>query len=212
MQKVSGMAAVASAALLFVAFSQNKDQRQLDYSDLKVSQIAGKKLFGLKDCTKCHTLSGKADGELTPVADKRSDDWFAEHVEKESKVVLQETKSARRKKRVLQDEIAALESFLFQTTAQKKKEIAGMPENVFQGAYLVYQNNCLNCHTIAGEGKKEVAPDLTHIADEHGDKSWLIKNLKNPQQFASESPMPKFDNLPEESLSNIADYLLTLKK
>lgn len=210
MQKALGVAAVGFVTFFLLALTQNKDQQGLSYSNLKVSQIAGKNLFGLKDCTGCHTLADKADGKLTPVTNRRSGEWFVQHVEEKSEVVLQETKSARRKKRVLRDEITALENFLFRTSAMEKKEIADMRENVFQGAYLVYQNNCLNCHKIAGEGK-EVAPDLTHVAEKHT-KEWFVKNLQNPQQFAPESPMPKFDSLPAESLYNIADYLQTLKK
>ena len=194
----------------FLAISSRHQEKKLDTSNLRVTQIAGKKLFQLKSCVDCHTLARKTEGKLTPVANKRDDAWFSEHVAKESPLVLQAAKSKRRQKRVLKKEVAALDDFLYQSKPEEKKQIAGLTEDVFGGAYLVYQNSCINCHSIAGAGK-EIAPDLTHIAKEHGDKEWLIKNLINPQQFAPESLMPKFDKLPEEDLGKIAEYLLTLE-
>ncbi|MFQ5772732.1 MAG: cbb3-type cytochrome c oxidase subunit II, partial [bacterium] len=77
-------------------------------------------------------------------------------------------------------------------------------------AYLVYQNNCLNCHSIAGVGK-DVAPDLSQVAKRHGDKEWIVEHFMNPQQFSPESIMPRFNRLPKESLEKMAEYLLTLK-
>jgi cbb3-type cytochrome oxidase cytochrome c subunit len=56
---------------------------------------------------------------------------------------------------------------------------------------------------------KEVGPNLTQVGKKHK-KDWLIENFKNPQQFAPESVMPKFDYLPKEDLEKLADYLLTL--
>lgn len=194
----------------FLAISPRHQEKKLDNSNLRVTQIAGKKLFDLKNCVDCHTLAQKAEGKLTPVANKRDDAWFSEHVAKESPIVLQNAKSKRRQKRVLKKEVAALDDFLYQSKPGENKQIAGLTEDIFDGAYLVYQNNCINCHSIAGAGK-EIAPDLTHVAKEHGDKEWLIKNLINPQQFAPESLMPKFDKLPEEDLEKIAEYLLTLE-
>lgn len=74
----------------------------------------------------------------------------------------------------------------------------------------MYKEKCVNCHMIAGVGK-ESAPDLSVVADKHGDKQWLIGNLKDPQKNAPDSMMPKYDTLSDEELNIIADYLLTLR-
>jgi cbb3-type cytochrome oxidase cytochrome c subunit len=179
-------------------------------SNLRPTQVAGRHLLDLKECTDCHTLGPKADDKLTPMTNKRSDEWFAGHVDEESTVVLREETSERRRRRVLQDEIIALNDFLFDSSAEEKKQIEAMQENIFAGAYLFYQNNCLNCHIVAGAGK-EIGPTLTEVGDKR-DHSWFIKNLNNPQQFAPESVMPRFDTLPLPSLEKMADYLTTLKK
>ncbi|MCG8605376.1 cytochrome c [bacterium] len=196
-------------AFLCLALTQSGQEKPLSYSNLTPAQIAGKHLFTLKKCADCHTLGAEADGKLTPVTNKRDDDWFAAHMEKESPIVLREEKSKRRQKRVLRTEITALDEFLYASKDDAKKQIDGMPENIFEGGYLVFQQTCLNCHAVAGFGK-EVAPDLTSIGKKH-DKKWFVANLKNPQQFAPESLMPKFDFLSEEQLGKIADYLGSLK-
>lgn len=210
MRRMSFILVLAITGALVVAISK-QDSKVPTYGDLALTQIAGKKLFALKNCSDCHTLGSEPEGERTPVTDKRDNAWFTEHVTKETPVVLREAKSKRRERRILSAEIEALDAYLYQSTEEEKKRVNSMQENIFEGAYLAYQNNCLNCHTIAGAGK-DVGPDLTYIADEHGDKEWLIQNLVDPQQFAPESPMPKFDELPKEDLEKIAEYLLTLKK
>ena len=167
-------------------------------------------MYDLKNCAECHTLGDKAVDKLTPVTNKRTDEWFKEHVVAESKIVLRNAKSKRTQKRVLKKEIAAIDDFLYQSKAVARTQIVALPEHIQQGAYLAYQNNCIGCHAIAGAGK-EIGTDLTYVADKR-DKEWLIANLKDPQQFSPESPMPKFDKLPEEDLTKIADYLRTLSK
>ncbi len=210
MKRFASLLLIGSLLVVGLIAANKTQKKDSATSNLRVTQIAGKTLFQLKNCVDCHTLAQKAAGKLTPVTNKRDDSWFSAHVAKESSIVLQEAKSKRRQKRVLQKEIVALDDFLYQSKPAEKKQIAGLSEDVLDGAYLVYQNNCINCHSIAGAGK-EVAPDLTHIAKEHGDKEWLIKNLINPQQFAPESLMPKFDKLPKEDLERMAEYLLTLE-
>lgn len=209
MQRKVDFVLVGLLSLLFLALYQESQKKQLNNSNLRVTQIAGEKLFELKKCADCHILGeNAAEGKLTPVTNKRDDAWFKTHVETESPIVLRQAKSARKKKRVLKAEITALDDYLFQTKPKEKQQIDELPENIFDGAYLVYQNNCVNCHSIAGAGK-EIAPDLTHVGTEH-DKEWFIQNLINPQQFSPESLMPKFDKLPSEDLDSIANYLRTL--
>ncbi|MFQ5650557.1 MAG: cytochrome c [bacterium] len=203
--------ALTTSMLMFLAV-QKSDQKIVKTSTLRMSQIAGHELFVLKKCNECHTLANKAEGELTPLGSKGEDDWFKQHVSEESEIVLGEAKSKRKKRRILKREITALTDFLFDAKAAEKKQVLALPENIRQGAYLGYQNNCLGCHKIAGTGK-EVGPDLTYVADKKSGREWFIKNLENPQQFSPESPMPAFEGkLSEEVIGLIADYVLTLRK
>ncbi|MFQ5709407.1 MAG: c-type cytochrome [bacterium] len=210
MQEKLALASIGVLCLLLLAAGQDAKKKAVSNSNLRVPQIAGKELFTLKKCVECHTLTDTTDGKFTPVTSKRDDDWFAEHVKSNSAIVLRQEQSKRKQRRVFRAEIAALADYLFNSKPEEKAQIDAMPENVFQGAYLVYQKPCLKCHTIADMGK-DVGPNLTHVAKKHNDKSWLIKHFQNPQQFNADSIMPKFDRLPKEQLEKMADYLLTLK-
>lgn len=208
MRNRAALLGILSVGLLAVAFTQS-EKRAVSNSNLTVPQIAGKNLFTLKKCLDCHTLGDKAEGKLTPVTNKRNDDFFSEHVKKESPLVLREEKSKRRQKRVLKAEIVALDEFLYNTKPAARKQIDEMTESSFEGAYFVYQNNCMNCHKIAEYGK-DVGPDLSKVGGEH-DKKWLVANLQDPKQFAEDTVMPKFDFLPKETQEAIAEYLSSLK-
>lgn len=210
MKKLAALFFSGCLIAMVSAFGQDGKQKSLSHSNLRVTQIAGRHLLDLKECTDCHTLGSQAEDKLTPMTNKRTAEWFASHVEENSTIVLRQETTDRKRKRVLQDEILALDDFLYQSKPEERKQIGEMAENVFEGAYLVYQNNCLNCHVVAGEGK-DIGPDLTQVGSKR-DKAWFIANLKNPQQFAAESVMPKFDTLPAETLEKMADYLSALKK
>ncbi len=203
---VIGLAGLVSMAI----YLQSKET--LKTSNLKLTQIAGHELFSQKKCSGCHTLGNEAEGKLTPVSEKHDNDWLTEHVSSETEIVLDDAKSAGKRRRILKKEVVALEDFLFQSTAPEKQQVISLPVAVRQGAFLAYQNNCTNCHAIAGDGK-EIGPDLTYIADRKDKRAWHIKNLKNPQQFADDSPMPAFEGkLTENEIGKIVDYLLTLRK
>lgn len=55
--------------------------------------------------------------------------------------------------------------------------------DVIAGQGVWHQNNCINCHTLLGEGAY-FAPDLTKITQHRGE-AYLTAFLKNPQQFYS---------------------------
>jgi mono/diheme cytochrome c family protein len=180
-------------------------------SHLLLTQIAGKNLFLQKKCNDCHVLTDEAQGKQTPVLNKRNDSWFEEHVKTESEIVIDEASSDRKKRKLLAKEIEALSDFLFKSK-DDRAEIIGLPEDVTIGAYYAYQNSCLGCHMVAGQGK-ERAPELTFVADKKTNKQWHIENLKNPQQFAPDSPMPAFEGkLSDKIIGQMAEYLLSLKK
>gem|GEM_PF-1424423 len=212
MMRKSNLVWIGFFSLVCLAAYLRGENESAKTSDLRLSQMAGPELFSKKNCTGCHTLSKEADGKLTPVPKKREDDWFTQHVSENSELVIASDKSAGKKRRILRKEVAALSGFLFDSSDKQKTRILGLRAEIREGSYLAYQNNCTNCHKIAGEGK-EIGPDLSFVADRRSEKSWLIKNLKNPQQFAEDSPMPAFEGkIPEQQLAKIADYRLTLRK
>ncbi|RMD94595.1 MAG: cytochrome c [Calditrichaeota bacterium] len=196
-----------------MGFAQDKHEEKKDkivsYGHIALQKIAGKKLYFLKKCNDCHTLAAAAEGKRTPIKKMREPEWFDAHLKEKSEIVLRQEKNRRKRRRVFREEKQALQAFLFAATPEERKQIDAMPENVFAGAYLAYQNRCLRCHSIAGVGK-DIGPDLSKVGNKHT-KEWFIKNFINPKQFAPDTQMPSFADLPRADLEKIADYLLTLK-
>ena len=61
---------------------------------------------------------------------------------------------------------------------------AAIDPAVIAGKDVWHRNNCVNCHTLLGEGAY-YAPDLTQIASQRG-AGYLREFLKNPSRFYSE--------------------------
>lgn len=197
---------ILSLAIVSWAFRQDKSAGN---SNISVAKIAGKQLFFGKNCDECHAPGDKADGDKTPVKSTREQDWFAEHVAEYSEIILRQERSKRRQRRTAREEAVMLMAYLEEASPDEKKQIKAMPEDVFKGAYLFAQHKCLNCHAVAGYGK-DVGPDLTKVGNEHN-REWFVKNMIDPKQFAPDTEMPSFGDLPKETLDQIAAYLSTLK-
>jgi nitric oxide reductase subunit C len=79
---------------------------------------------------------------------------------------------------------------------------------VVAGKDVWHKNNCINCHTLFGEGAY-YAPDLTKIAKLRGDQ-YLTAYMKDPSQFYDEKRhrrlMPKQD-LSDADISNLIAFL-----
>jgi nitric oxide reductase subunit C len=71
-------------------------------------------------------------------------------------------------------------------------------DDVIAGKHVWHRSNCINCHTLFGEGAY-YAPDLTKITQQRGD-AYLTAFLRNPSQFYSEEvhrrlmPNPNLDD------------------
>lgn len=79
---------------------------------------------------------------------------------------------------------------------------------VIAGKDVWHKFNCVNCHTLFGEGAY-YAPDLTKIAKLRGD-AYLQAYMRNPAQFYDEQRhrrlMPK-QNLSDEEIRNLVSFL-----
>lgn len=76
------------------------------------------------------------------------------------------------------------------------------------GMDVWHYNNCVNCHTLFGEGAY-YAPDLTKIT-EHRSDAYLIAYMKDPSRFYDEQVhrrlMPKQD-LSDADIANLVAFL-----
>jgi nitric oxide reductase subunit C len=79
---------------------------------------------------------------------------------------------------------------------------------VIQGKHVWHRKNCINCHTLLGEGAY-YAPDLTKITVQRGD-AYLRQFLKNPARFYSEERhrrvMPNL-NLSDQEITELIAFL-----
>jgi nitric oxide reductase subunit C len=81
-------------------------------------------------------------------------------------------------------------------------------EEVIAGKHVWHRKNCINCHTLLGEGAY-YAPDLTKIAQQRGD-AYLRQFLQDPSRYYSEErhgrimPNPR---LSEEDITGVIAFL-----
>ena len=79
---------------------------------------------------------------------------------------------------------------------------------VLRGKDVWHDNNCINCHTLFGEGAY-YAPDLTKITKLRGD-AYLQAYMKNPADFYDEDThrrlMPRQD-LTDEDITDLISFL-----
>lgn len=79
---------------------------------------------------------------------------------------------------------------------------------VIAGKDVWHKNNCINCHTLFGEGAY-YAPDLTKIAQHRGE-AYLKAYMRDPSRFYDENRhrrlMPKQD-LSEQDIGNLIAFL-----
>lgn len=81
-------------------------------------------------------------------------------------------------------------------------------EEVIEGKHVWHRSNCINCHTLFGEGAY-YAPDLTKITKQRGE-AFLMAFLRDPSQFYSEEThrrlMPN-PNLDDEEIRHVIAFL-----
>jgi nitric oxide reductase subunit C len=91
--------------------------------------------------------------------------------------------------------------------AELTNEDALTPQ-VVAGKHVWHRKNCINCHTLLGEGAY-YAPDLTKIAQQRGD-AYLRQFLQDPSRFYSEERhgrlMPN-PGLNGEEIGNLIAFL-----
>ncbi len=79
---------------------------------------------------------------------------------------------------------------------------------VIEGKHVWHRMNCINCHTLMGEGAY-YAPDLTQITKQRG-SAYLTAFLKDPSKFYSEEKnrrlMPTL-NLSDQEIADVIAFL-----
>lgn len=180
---------------------------------------AGKMAWHKYDCIGCHTILGNGSyfaPDMTKVAEKKPKDYLKKFL-MDPKAV--NPKASMPKLGISSEEADKLITFLewmskVDTNDWPPKPIlataAGVGSRELSAGQKIYQSQgCSGCHMINGIGGT-TAPDLTH-AGSRRERAWLIGHFKNPTAFVPNSAMPGYGHLTEKELTDLTDYMLTLK-
>ncbi len=83
-----------------------------------------------------------------------------------------------------------------------------LSDQVVAGKHVWHRKNCINCHTLLGEGAY-FAPDLTKITQLRGE-AYLRQFLKDPSRFYSEEQHGRLMPNPNLSDQDIGDVIAFL--
>ncbi len=103
---------------------------------------------------------------------------------------------------------AALGYLTYDSTAQLEQRTIPLTDEVVNGKQVWQDNNCINCHTILGNGAY-FAPDLTKIAVKR-DPEWLTRFFKSPGDLWPGTVMSKI-RLNGEDAENLTAFLTWVK-
>lgn len=176
----------------------------------------GKKLWHKYDCIGCHTILGNGSyyaPDLTKITANKPAGYLEKFLVHPRKVKPQ---GAMPELGITPDEAKKIVAFLdwtskVDTNGWPPKPVLAtyrMPQTEGASAYQKY--NCSACHMIAGVGGTS-GPDLTHVASRRPDPEWHKKHLRNPQSVVPDSAMPPFEQIGDEELNQLVNYLMTLK-
>lgn len=85
--------------------------------------------------------------------------------------------------------------------------MTGRPE---VGKELFKKQECLNCHSIRGQGGSQ-GPDLAQVGIRRS-KEWLTNFVYDPSELFPESPMPRPEWKSEQEVADVVAFLLSLKR
>jgi nitric oxide reductase subunit C len=180
---------------------------------------AGKKVWHKYDCIGCHTILGNGSyfaPDMTKVIERKPKAYLKKFLMDPKSVKANATMP---KLGISSEEADSLIAFLewiskVDTNGWPPKpllaSVVGAGIKILTEGQKVFQSQgCINCHIINGVGGTS-GPELTKIGAKR-DKNWLYEFIKNPSSKNPNSAMPAFDNLKEEELNQLVEYLSSLK-
>jgi ubiquinol-cytochrome c reductase cytochrome b subunit len=167
------------------------------------SEVGG--LYVLKQqCFECHSLTELGDRPNLQMLAKSEfptgKNWFENHFQ-------QHGKQAQFNDR----EIEELTSVLRIAASDRTDLLVAIPRKARFGGHFFYNNSCINCHTIDGQGGKHAevpSPDLTLRLLRT--KEWHMKHIHDAQSVVRNSKMPPFFHFEPYEYEALAEYILYL--
>jgi cytochrome c oxidase subunit 2 len=112
--------------------------------------------------------------------------------------------------------VEALEADAFASWIEARRELQHQPPSGDAGR--VFAERCGQCHRVTGVSEGNRAPDLSDLATRPtlgagviaNDADGLRRWLSDHQSLKHGNAMPRHDDIPEETLGQLADWLETL--
>jgi mono/diheme cytochrome c family protein len=79
-----------------------------------------------------------------------------------------------------------------------------------EGKMLFESLGCMGCHTVNGQGGN-VGPDLSNEGNSGRLDQWLATQIRHPRDNDPQTVMPAYDNLTGPQVTDLVDYLRSLK-
>lgn len=179
---------------------------------------AGKKVWHKYDCIGCHTIFGNGSyfaPDMTKATVRKPKEYLKKFIMNPRAI---KPDSAMPVLGLSEKEASHLIAFLDWTSKVDTNgwppapilASARMDKTSGAGQVLFYRHDCSACHEIGGIGGV-AGPDLTHVGSKHPDMEWHIRHLRSPETVVPDSAMPSFDDLTDQELKELAEYLITLK-
>ncbi len=162
------------------------------------SEVGGVYVLG-KRCLQCHAMTAAGNRPLETLAQTQfpaGKPWLQSHLREFGKDT-----------DLSEQEVNEILSVLRLVTNEQSHLLYTIPWPVRFGAHTFHVNDCINCHTVDGQGGKK-GPDLT-IRPLHS-KEWHIQHIRDPQSVVSDSKMMEFPDFSDAEYSALADYILYL--
>ena len=163
---------------------------------------AGRHLYQELRCVYCHSIHGRgglAAPDLATVGARRDRNWLIQHFQSPRTAT---PGSIMPKLNLLPNEIEALTAYM---------QTLGGEGPFTPHAPVLFNDNCLSCHALDGEGG-EIGPDLSTILT-YRDKGHLYRYIEDPKSLNPDSSMPGYKGtLTPTEIEDLARYLMSVKR
>ena len=217
---------VSLAVFLGMTVHTHRSFDALTHADaLDEHVVAGKRVFEKKNCNDCHTILGFGAyyaPDLTRAHARLGADGVRLRLEA-PEVVFAGSYRKMPQQHLAPGEVDDLVAFLRWVSNienhdwppqdsprrwKRSTERILASASMSPAAALVQQENCLQCHALAGAGG-DAGPRLEWIGGRR-DAEWVARYLANPQAMTSGARMPAYPNLTEGQRLMIGEFMVSL--
>lgn len=214
-QRTGAIALVSLAAILWTGltaravvttprqFEEDGTVEIQSWQMIPPSQLAGVGAFRQFNCGSCHGLGRSGAGpDLAQAVSVKPADWLTSHFRQPTADGVASD--------ISDSQVRALIQLVTKRDENGLDAWQNAPQDAIDGALVYQANQCALCHTVNGEGGK-VGPVLNGLHLRH-DRQWVEGHFQDPEKFTPGSGMPPYDNLSQQDLNRLTDYVMSIPK